>query len=186
MCFVSFFASSNVSSGLIREALHRFNSCAKIWSAPGINERFYLLLHYQTVNLFCQCLGFHLRRLLFSWLIFVTGNNFGGIFLPTKNLFIRPFSRCLLSKNKRFEEKAIIMNPRMIVCYICGREFGSQSITIHEPKCLEVIATILLQGTVMIHDVKWTISDLVFKKIFKKFKKKFFFQKSFCFKKFFV
>ena len=33
--FCPFFASSNVSSGLIHEALHRFNGCAKIWSAPG-------------------------------------------------------------------------------------------------------------------------------------------------------
>ena len=34
--FCFFFASSNVSFGLIREALHRFNGCANIWSAPGI------------------------------------------------------------------------------------------------------------------------------------------------------
>ena len=27
--------------------------------------------------------------------------------------------------------------PRTVVCYICGRDFGSQSISIHEPKCLE-------------------------------------------------
>lgn len=27
--------------------------------------------------------------------------------------------------------------PPFKVCYICGREFGSQSISIHEPKCLE-------------------------------------------------
>ena len=27
--------------------------------------------------------------------------------------------------------------PRFHVCYICGREFGSKSISIHEPKCLE-------------------------------------------------
>ncbi|XP_053788834.1 zinc finger protein 474 isoform X1 [Vidua chalybeata] len=27
--------------------------------------------------------------------------------------------------------------PPFKVCYICGREFGSQSIAIHEPKCLE-------------------------------------------------
>uniref|UniRef100_A0A8C3RBW0 C2HC/C3H-type domain-containing protein n=1 Tax=Cyanoderma ruficeps TaxID=181631 RepID=A0A8C3RBW0_9PASS len=26
---------------------------------------------------------------------------------------------------------------RLIVCYICGREFGSHSIAIHEPKCLQ-------------------------------------------------
>ena len=27
--------------------------------------------------------------------------------------------------------------PRFHVCYICGREFGSKSISIHEPKCME-------------------------------------------------
>lgn len=27
--------------------------------------------------------------------------------------------------------------PRSVVCYICGREFGSKSISIHEPQCLE-------------------------------------------------
>uniref|UniRef100_A0A8B9QFY0 C2HC/C3H-type domain-containing protein n=1 Tax=Apteryx owenii TaxID=8824 RepID=A0A8B9QFY0_APTOW len=27
--------------------------------------------------------------------------------------------------------------PGFRVCYICGREFGSQSISIHEPQCLE-------------------------------------------------
>lgn len=27
--------------------------------------------------------------------------------------------------------------PPTMVCYICGREFGSKSISIHEPQCLE-------------------------------------------------
>ncbi|XP_069138183.1 zinc finger protein 474-like [Argopecten irradians] len=27
--------------------------------------------------------------------------------------------------------------PRTVVCYICGREFGSKSLPIHEPQCLE-------------------------------------------------
>ncbi|RUS72488.1 hypothetical protein EGW08_019742, partial [Elysia chlorotica] len=27
--------------------------------------------------------------------------------------------------------------PRTVVCYICGREFGTKSISIHEPQCLE-------------------------------------------------
>ena len=27
--------------------------------------------------------------------------------------------------------------PPIVICYICGREFGSKSISIHEPKCLE-------------------------------------------------
>ena len=25
--------------------------------------------------------------------------------------------------------------PKMCLCYICGKEFGSQSITIHEGQC---------------------------------------------------
>ncbi|EDO38612.1 predicted protein, partial [Nematostella vectensis] len=27
--------------------------------------------------------------------------------------------------------------PRSVVCYICGREFGTKSIGIHEPQCLK-------------------------------------------------
>uniref|UniRef100_A0A0L8I0X5 C2HC/C3H-type domain-containing protein n=1 Tax=Octopus bimaculoides TaxID=37653 RepID=A0A0L8I0X5_OCTBM len=27
--------------------------------------------------------------------------------------------------------------PRTVICYICGREFGTQSIDIHEPQCLK-------------------------------------------------
>ena len=26
---------------------------------------------------------------------------------------------------------------KTVVCYICGREFGSQSVSIHEPQCLK-------------------------------------------------
>lgn len=29
------------------------------------------------------------------------------------------------------------VRPRTLVCYICGREFGTLSLPIHEPKCLE-------------------------------------------------
>lgn len=29
------------------------------------------------------------------------------------------------------------MPPRTVVCYICGREFGSKSLSIHEPQCLK-------------------------------------------------
>ena len=28
-------------------------------------------------------------------------------------------------------------NPKLLVCYICGREFGSKSLVIHEPQCLK-------------------------------------------------
>ena len=27
--------------------------------------------------------------------------------------------------------------PKTVICYICGREFGTKSISIHEPQCLE-------------------------------------------------
>ena len=30
-----------------------------------------------------------------------------------------------------------VARPRTVVCYICGREFGSKSIGIHEPQCLK-------------------------------------------------
>ncbi|XP_074651936.1 zinc finger protein 474-like [Tubulanus polymorphus] len=29
------------------------------------------------------------------------------------------------------------MKPRTVVCYICGREFGTKSISIHEPQCMK-------------------------------------------------
>ncbi|KAK6492751.1 zinc finger protein 474-like isoform X2, partial [Huso huso] len=32
---------------------------------------------------------------------------------------------------------AIVRRPATVVCYICGREFGSKSISIHEPQCLK-------------------------------------------------
>lgn len=31
----------------------------------------------------------------------------------------------------------VVRRPPTVVCYICGREFGSKSISIHEPQCLQ-------------------------------------------------
>ncbi|XP_035292520.1 zinc finger protein 474 [Cricetulus griseus] len=31
----------------------------------------------------------------------------------------------------------MIRRPPTIVCYICGREYGTKSISIHEPQCLK-------------------------------------------------
>ncbi|XP_043916675.1 zinc finger protein 474 [Protopterus annectens] len=35
------------------------------------------------------------------------------------------------------EKPPVVHRPRTIICYICGREFGSKSISIHEPQCLK-------------------------------------------------
>ena len=29
------------------------------------------------------------------------------------------------------------MKPNFVLCYICGNKYGTKSISIHEPKCLE-------------------------------------------------
>ncbi|KAM5299094.1 zinc finger protein 474-like [Ctenodactylus gundi] len=35
------------------------------------------------------------------------------------------------------EKITMIRRPRTVVCYICGREYGTKSISIHEPQCLK-------------------------------------------------
>ena len=37
----------------------------------------------------------------------------------------------------RAENRVQPQPPRLLMCYICGREFGTQSLGIHEPQCLE-------------------------------------------------
>ncbi|XP_034780433.2 zinc finger protein 474-like isoform X2 [Acipenser ruthenus] len=41
------------------------------------------------------------------------------------------------TSSKQAEKPAIVRRPATVVCYICGREFGSKSISIHEPQCLK-------------------------------------------------
>ncbi|CAI5787093.1 Hypothetical predicted protein [Podarcis lilfordi] len=35
------------------------------------------------------------------------------------------------------DKPAFIRRPPTVICYICGREYGTQSISIHEPQCLK-------------------------------------------------
>ncbi|XP_028661829.1 zinc finger protein 474-like isoform X1 [Erpetoichthys calabaricus] len=35
------------------------------------------------------------------------------------------------------EKTTSVTRPRTVICYICGREFGTKSIDIHEPQCLK-------------------------------------------------
>ncbi|XP_075049147.1 zinc finger protein 474-like [Mixophyes fleayi] len=46
-----------------------------------------------------------------------------------------------MQKNEGTENKdhkpPVIKQPPTVVCYICGREFGTKSINIHEPQCLK-------------------------------------------------
>ena len=50
------------------------------------------------------------------------GNSFGGI---------------SGSGIKSGRETSPQRGPRTVICYICGREFGTKSLPIHEPQCLE-------------------------------------------------
>ncbi|XP_041370537.1 zinc finger protein 474-like [Gigantopelta aegis] len=59
---------------------------------------------------------------------------------------IRPKTVTLSTKNSAPRANAsspstsktyVVRKPRTVVCYICGREFGTQSISIHEPQCLK-------------------------------------------------
>ncbi|KAM4052989.1 zinc finger protein 474-like isoform 1-T2 [Anomaloglossus baeobatrachus] len=57
---------------------------------------------------------------------------------------VRPETAILVKRSpdnmsKREEKRPVIAprRPGFKVCYICGREFGSKSVAIHEPKCLE-------------------------------------------------
>lgn len=34
-----------------------------------------------------------------------------------------------------------LRGPRTVTCYLCGREFGTKSLPLHEPKCLQVSKT---------------------------------------------
>uniref|UniRef100_A0A8C3NE86 C2HC/C3H-type domain-containing protein n=2 Tax=Geospiza parvula TaxID=87175 RepID=A0A8C3NE86_GEOPR len=31
----------------------------------------------------------------------------------------------------------VIRRPPTVICYVCGREYGTKSISIHEPQCLK-------------------------------------------------
>ena len=35
------------------------------------------------------------------------------------------------------QSKPQLQGPRFVLCYICGRKYGSKSIAIHEPQCLQ-------------------------------------------------
>ncbi|XP_077200506.1 zinc finger protein 475 isoform X2 [Paroedura picta] len=35
------------------------------------------------------------------------------------------------------DKTAVIRRPPTVICYICGREYGTKSISIHEPQCLK-------------------------------------------------
>lgn len=40
--------------------------------------------------------------------------------------------------DQRIRSSSAKRGPRTVTCYICGREFGTASFPIHEPKCMEV------------------------------------------------
>ena len=42
-----------------------------------------------------------------------------------------------VSGTKPGRDTSPLRGPKTVICYICGREFGTKSISIHEPQCLE-------------------------------------------------
>ncbi|KAJ1059749.1 hypothetical protein K5549_004187 [Capra hircus] len=61
---------------------------------------------------------------------------------PRKNrpgtvILSKQSSRRIMSESQPRPPVIPSRRPRFRVCYICGREFGSQSLGIHEPQCLE-------------------------------------------------
>ena len=41
-----------------------------------------------------------------------------------------------VERSNRLQPKLSVKKPPAVVCYICGREYGTKSISIHEPQCL--------------------------------------------------
>uniref|UniRef100_A0A8B9NSN9 C2HC/C3H-type domain-containing protein n=1 Tax=Accipiter nisus TaxID=211598 RepID=A0A8B9NSN9_9AVES len=58
-------------------------------------------------------------------------------------VFILSFDSKLLSKTVFillhicYLQAQVIRRPRAVICYICGRKYGTKSISIHEPQCLK-------------------------------------------------
>lgn len=53
---------------------------------------------------------------------------------------------------------------RTLTCYICGREFGTASLSLHEPKCLEVCLLIYHANCIWVYYIflsRWLTSKLV-------------------------
>ncbi|XP_017715208.1 PREDICTED: zinc finger protein 474 [Rhinopithecus bieti] len=56
---------------------------------------------------------------------------------PGTVILSKPSSRRIISESQLSPPVIPARRPGFRVCYICGREFGSQSIAIHEPQCLQ-------------------------------------------------
>ncbi|XP_008588235.1 PREDICTED: zinc finger protein 474-like [Galeopterus variegatus] len=56
---------------------------------------------------------------------------------PGTVILSKPSSRRIMSQSHFSPPVIPSRRPGFQVCYICGREFGSQSLAIHEPQCLE-------------------------------------------------
>ncbi|XP_076465014.1 zinc finger protein 474-like isoform X2 [Babylonia areolata] len=58
------------------------------------------------------------------------GSGFGGHGMARDGTFTAP-------EQKGPPDPPAPKGPRFVLCYICGRQFGTKSIAIHEPQCLE-------------------------------------------------
>lgn len=58
--------------------------------------------------------------------------------LPTQKLVHTPPNLDSQSSPTSSSASRVKSAKRTLTCYICGREFGTASLPLHEPKCLEV------------------------------------------------
>ncbi|XP_074022978.1 zinc finger protein 475 [Numenius arquata] len=55
----------------------------------------------------------------------------------TSNMSQMPLNRPIIPPRRPRFRAQVIRRPPAVICYICGREYGTKSISIHEPQCLK-------------------------------------------------
>ncbi|XP_063820279.1 zinc finger protein 474-like [Pseudophryne corroboree] len=66
-----------------------------------------------------------------------TGKSLGSPHSTISNSMTNPSSITTSKTDSVSSDTKTPIKPKTLVCYICGREFGTKSLPIHEPKCLE-------------------------------------------------
>ncbi|XP_058594039.1 zinc finger protein 474 isoform X5 [Neofelis nebulosa] len=77
------------------------------------------------------------NRSRIPWLSGVQSTTVSATYEHTGKGHFIPLKFLAAQLNRVFPLFAMIRRPPTIICYICGREYGTKSIAIHEPQCLK-------------------------------------------------